>query len=159
MVYNGNSDTLLILRAELYCLWQVSIWQLQCSPASCSAWAVPPKGGFLLISSCCSHSLGADGSSPAQPLALEPLQALFCLVTGRSSSLWGSQSSGGCWSSAAGGWEGSVPLLLLGGTHLRRQSQEKLWDWDVSEIQKSALETSYQSCASVLEEGGTLSSI
>lgn len=28
----------------MYCLWQVSIWQLQKSPVSCSAWTIHPEG-------------------------------------------------------------------------------------------------------------------
>lgn len=41
MVYNGNSDTLLILRAEIHWMWQVSIWQLRYSLVGCSALTSP----------------------------------------------------------------------------------------------------------------------
>lgn len=94
MLYNGNSDTLLVLRAEIYWLWQVSIWQLWYSLVSCSALASPVWWwDSSFISLCSSHMvLGPMGWAT---FILEPLSTFFWVITVKSNS-WESRSTDIC---------------------------------------------------------------
>lgn len=159
MLYNGNSDTLLILRAEIYWLWQVSIWQLWYSLVSCSALASPAwwwDSSFISVRS--SHTiLGQKGWAT---FILEPLSTLFWVITLKSSN-WDSRSTDNCcilelmaltWLHADSGFhqpgDGRFPLtsFLWSGTfHLvtkvlwlgRRLSTRALlstWNWQAETI-------------------------
>lgn len=93
----------------MYCLWQVSVWQLQYSPVSCSAWTIHPEGRIPPPAHP-APALGADGCSPAQPSILELSKALLGLIPGKSNS-WG--FPGFCTvlelSLGAAGWEVLCP--------------------------------------------------
>lgn len=79
VVYNGNSDTFLILRAEIYWLWQVSIWQLWYSPVSCTCLnnSILMVGFLLYLVFFQAHSFGADGSRHILQFILQPFKTLF----------------------------------------------------------------------------------